>query len=53
MGAEVLALARGPSSAMSQEYLTHVLPMGSALCISYDVRVAGTLLALVGTPYAS
>ena len=39
MGAEVLALAPGPSRATSQEYQTHVLPMGSALCISYDVRV--------------
>ena len=55
MGAEVLALAPCPSRATSQEYQTHVLPMGSALCISYDVRVGPavwTPMALVGTPYA-
>ena len=39
MGAEVLALAPAPSSATSQEYQTHVIPMRSALYINYDVRV--------------
>ena len=41
IGAEVLALAPGPSRATSEEYQTHVLPMGSANgdCINYDVTV--------------